>query len=49
LNKEREEHDETKKLLKESHEKNEELMDKIKDANKRIDRIQESMKRYVYK
>lgn len=44
---ERQEHEGTKKLLKESYEKNEELMDKIKEANKRSDRIQEQVERYV--
>ena len=44
---ERQEHESTKKLLKESYEKNEELMDKIKEANKRSDRIQEQVERYV--
>jgi Na+-translocating ferredoxin:NAD+ oxidoreductase RnfG subunit len=44
---EKQEHEGTKKLLKESYEKNEELMDKIKEANKRADRIQDHVERYI--
>lgn len=44
---EKQEHEGTKKLLKESYEKNEELMDEIKEANKRADRIQEHVERYI--
>jgi peptidoglycan hydrolase CwlO-like protein len=43
---ERQEHNATKKFLKVSQEKTEELMDKVKDDNKIFDRLQDQIKRF---
>ena len=47
LQTESQEHDGTKKLLKESREKNEEIMDKMKEVDKRSDRLQDNLTRFV--
>lgn len=44
---ERELHDATKKLLKESQEKIDELLEKTKGSSKRIDRLEENIERFV--
>lgn len=44
---ERLEHDATKKSLKESREKIDELIEKVRDANKRFDRLQDDLERFV--
>jgi TRAP-type mannitol/chloroaromatic compound transport system substrate-binding protein len=46
LQTERQEHNATKKFLKVSQEKTEELMDKVKDDNKIFDRLQDQIKRF---
>lgn len=45
---ERQEHEATRKLFKESKELNEELEDKIKDATKKLERHQEDLKRFTF-
>lgn len=44
---ERLEHDATKKSLRESREKIDELIEKVRDANKRFDRLQDDLERFV--
>lgn len=44
---ERELHDTTKKLLKESQEKIDELLEKTKCSSKRIDRLEENIEGFV--
>jgi septal ring factor EnvC (AmiA/AmiB activator) len=46
LQNERQENDATKKLLKESQQECEELEKKIRDANKKIDRLQDNAERF---
>lgn len=45
---EKHDHDATKKLLKELREKNEELNEKIRVANKGLNRLQDEIERSVY-
>lgn len=47
LQNERRENDVTKKLLKESQQESEELEKKVRDANKKIDRLQDNAERFV--
>jgi pyruvate-formate lyase len=49
LQTEMQEHDGTKKLLKESREKNEEILDKMKELDKRSNRMQDNIKRFANK
>lgn len=44
---ERQEHDATKKILRESKLKVEELSDTVRDADKKIDRLQDKIERLV--
>lgn len=44
---EKEEHQETKKLIKKYKEQIEELEEKVKDANKKLDRHQDNMERFI--
>lgn len=47
LQNERRENDATKKLLKESQQECEELEKKIRDSNKKIDRLQDNAERFA--